>query len=59
MSVKHIAKGTALIGFINVVRIFVQLFSVPVLARFLSPVDYGLAAMTMPVILFVMMLADA
>jgi len=59
MSIKHIAKGTALIGFINVVRILIQLFSVPVLARFLSPVDYGLAAMTMPIILFVMMLADA
>ena len=40
-------------------RIVVQLFSVPVLARYLSPVDYGLAAMAMPVILFVMMIADA
>ena len=43
----------------NVVRLVVQLFSVPVLARLLSPADYGLAAMAMPVILFVMMIADA
>jgi O-antigen/teichoic acid export membrane protein len=59
LSIKALVKGTALIGFVNVVRLLVQLFSVPVLARLLSPEDYGLAAMAMPVILFVMMLADA
>ena len=59
MSLKQIAKGTALIGFINVVRLLVQLISVPVLARLLSPEDYGLAAMGMPVIFFLMMIADA
>jgi O-antigen/teichoic acid export membrane protein len=59
LSIKKIVKGTALIGSVNAVRLFVQLFSVPVLARLLSPEDYGLAAMAMPVILFVMMLADA
>ncbi len=59
LSFKQIAKGTALIGFVNVVRLVAQLFSVPVLARLLSPADYGLAAMSMPVILFVMMIADA
>ena len=59
MSIAKIARGTALIGLVNVLRLFVQLFSVPVLARFLSPVDYGLAAMAMPIILFVMMFADA
>ena len=59
MHILKVAKGAALIGCINVVRIVVQLFSVPVLARYLSPVDYGLAAMAMPVILFVMMIADA
>jgi O-antigen/teichoic acid export membrane protein len=59
MSIKQIAKGTVLIVSMNVVRILVQLFSVPVIARFLTPVDYGLAAMAMPIILFVMMIADA
>ena len=59
MSIKQIAKGTVFIGFINVVRLLVQLISVPILARFLSPFDYGLAAMAMPVILFLMMIADA
>ena len=44
---------------VNVLRLLVQLLSVPILARLLSPRDYGLAAMAMPVILFVMMLADA
>ncbi len=46
-------------GFTNVVRLAVQFVSVPILARFLSPEDYGLAAMAMPVILFLMTLADA
>ena len=59
MSLKQIARGTLLIGFINVVRLLLQLLSVPLLARFLSPEDYGLTAMAMPVILFLMMIADA
>src|SRR5690348_2540840 len=59
MSIRRIAQGTALIGCINVVRLFVQFFSLPVLARLLTPGDYGLAAMAMPVIIFLMMLADA
>ncbi|MBS0267230.1 MAG: lipopolysaccharide biosynthesis protein [Planctomycetes bacterium] len=59
MSIAKIVRGTAFIGFVNVLRLIVQFVSVPVLARLLSPVDYGLAAMAMPVILFVMLLADA
>ena len=59
MTIKQIVRGTALIGSMNVVRLLIQLFSVPVIARFLTPEEYGLAAMAMPIILFVMMLADA
>lgn len=59
MSIAKIVKGAAFIGFVNVLRLIVQFVSVPVLARLLSPVDYGLAAMAMPVILFVMLIADA
>jgi len=59
LSIKQIAKGTALIGLVNVVKLVIQFFSIPVLARLLSPADYGLAAMAMPVIIFVMMIADA
>lgn len=59
MSIRRIAQGTALIGCINVVRVFVQFFSIPVLARLLTPADYGLAAMAMPVVLLLMMIADA
>jgi O-antigen/teichoic acid export membrane protein len=59
MSFRRIAQGTALIGCINVVRLLVQFFSMPVLARLLAPGDYGLAAMAMPVIVLLMMLADA
>ena len=59
MFIRRIAQGTALIGCINVVRLFVQFFSIPVLARLLTPADYGLAAMAMPVVLLLMMIADA
>src|SRR5437879_118077 len=59
MSIRQIIRGTALISSMNVLRLLVQLFSVPVIARFLTPEEYGLAAMAMPIILFVMMLADA
>jgi len=59
VSIRRIAQGTALIGCINVVRLFVQFFSIPVLARLLTPADYGLAAMAMPVVLLLMMIADA
>jgi PST family polysaccharide transporter len=59
LSIATLVKGTAFIGFVSVLRLLVQFVSVPVLARLLSPVDYGLAAMAMPVILFVMLIADA
>jgi len=43
----------------NSIRIAVQIFAFPVMARLLSPAEYGLAAMAMPIILLVMTLADS
>ena len=58
-SLRLIATGALTMSSVSVLRLLVQLLSVPVLARFLSPEEYGLAAMAMPVILFLMMLADS
>lgn len=55
---RRLIKGAILISSINVVRLLVQFISVPLLARLLSPEEYGLAFMAMPFLLFVMMLAD-
>lgn len=59
MSVRNIAKGAASIALTNVFRVVVQTISVPLVARVISPDEYGLVAMAMPTVLFLMMLADS
>ncbi|MDZ4820227.1 MAG: lipopolysaccharide biosynthesis protein [Planctomycetota bacterium] len=44
---------------VTVLRILAQFLAVPILARLLSPIDYGVVAMAMPFVLFAMMIADA
>jgi PST family polysaccharide transporter len=55
---RAIAAGALTMSSVNILRLLVQFVSLPILARLLSPEDYGLAAMAMPLILFVMMIAD-
>jgi O-antigen/teichoic acid export membrane protein len=59
MSIKTIALGTAAISFVRLVRLLAQFVAIPILARLLSPADYGVVAIAMPFALFAMMLADA
>lgn len=59
MSIRRIALGTAAMSTANVLRLLVQFFAIPVLARRLSPTDYGLVGMAMPILAFSMMIADA
>ncbi len=59
MSLKQIASGAALISSINIIRLLLQTLSIPLLAHFLSPEDYGLSAIAMPIISFGMMLAQS
>jgi len=59
MSVRKTVWDTVAISLTNVVRLSAQFVAVPVLARILSPSDYGLVAMSMPFVLFGMMLADS
>ena len=44
---------------VNLVRLSAQFFAVPILARHLSPVDYGIVGMAMPIMALSLMIADA
>jgi PST family polysaccharide transporter len=57
-NLSSIATGAATLSLVNAFRLLLQTLSLPLMARLLSPDDYGLAAMAMPLVLFVMMLAD-
>jgi O-antigen/teichoic acid export membrane protein len=59
MSFRKIALGTAAMSFARFARLLVQFVAIPILARILTPADYGLVAIAMPFALFAMMLADA
>ena len=59
MSLKKIALGAAAMSAVNILKLLAQFVTVPILARLLSPADYGLVAIAMPFILFVMLIADS
>lgn len=59
MSLRKIAFGTAAMSSVNVLRLLAQFFALPLLARRLSPADYGVVGLAMPFLAFAMMLADA
>lgn len=44
---------------VTILRMLVQILILPVLARVLSPTDYGVVALAMPFVLFAMALSDA
>lgn len=51
--------GTATLSSVRIFRLLAQGVAIPLLARLLSPEEYGLMALAMPFALFAMMLADA
>lgn len=59
MSLRKITFNTAFTSSATVLRMLTQLFVLPVLARYLSPEDYGIVAMAMPFVIFTLMFADA
>jgi PST family polysaccharide transporter len=59
MSLGKIAFGTAAMSSVNVLRLLAQFFALPLLARRLSPADYGIVGLAMPFLTFAMMIADA
>ena len=59
VSLRRLLCDTAAVSSINVLRLIVQVLTVPVLARLLSPTDYGLVGMALPFMIFAMIVADA
>jgi O-antigen/teichoic acid export membrane protein len=55
---RRLALGTFAMGATNFVKIGIQLVMLPLMARLLGPSEYGLYSLAMPIVLFVMMLAD-
>jgi O-antigen/teichoic acid export membrane protein len=59
MSLRKTVFDTAALSSVNILRLLVQFLAVPVLARILSPADYGVVAMAMPFVFFAMIITDA
>lgn len=59
MAFSRIALGAAAMSAVSVIRLVAQFFVVPILSRLLSPADYGLMAMAMPFVIFMMAFTDA
>ncbi|UYY57068.1 lipopolysaccharide biosynthesis protein [Sphingomonas sp. S2-65] len=55
---EHATNGAVITGVAQAIKFVVQTSSVIVLARLLTPVDYGLIAMVTPILGFVMMFQD-
>lgn len=59
MALRTIAIGALSMSSVTVVRLLSQIFVLPVLSRYLSPEDYGIVAIAMPVVFFGMIFTDA
>lgn len=59
MSIRKTVFDTAAMSSVNMLRLVTQFLAVPILARLLSPADYGVVAMAMPFVLFAMIITDA
>jgi O-antigen/teichoic acid export membrane protein len=55
---RRLARGTAVHGIVNILKVAVQIVMLPLMARLLGPREYGLYSLAMPTVLFVAMLAD-
>lgn len=59
MTFRAIISGTAMISSVRMFRLATQFIAIPILARLLTPAEFGLVAIAMPFCLFAMMIADA
>ncbi len=56
---RRLAFGTMLMGASNIVKVAVQLVTLPLLARLLGPTEYGLYGLAMPAVFLMLMIADS
>jgi O-antigen/teichoic acid export membrane protein len=59
MPLRKIVFGTAIMSSVRMIRLVAQFVAIPILARLLTPEQYGVVAIAMPFALFAMMIADA
>lgn len=59
MSLRQITIGSAAMSSVTLLRMLAQFFILPLLARYISPSEYGLIAIAMPFVLFAMLFSDA
>ena len=55
---RRLALGAGALGAVSIVKMFLQIISLPIMARLLGPSEFGLYAIAIPVVAFVGMLAD-
>ena len=58
VSNRRLALGAAVMGGVNIAKVAVQFAMLPIMARLLGPEAYGLYALALPTVTFVLMLAD-
>jgi polysaccharide transporter, PST family len=58
VNLRTLAIGTVMLALAGVIRIGLQFLILPILARLLSPVEYGLVATCMPFIVFAQIFSD-
>lgn len=59
MSLRHLTISSLAMSSVTVIRMVMQIMIIPILARYLSPTDYGIVALAMPFVLFAMTFSDA
>ena len=59
MSLRQVTIGSIAMSSVGILRMIVQMGVIPVLARYISPHDYGIIAIAMPFVLFAMAFSDA
>lgn len=59
MSLRQVTIGSIAMSSVGILRMIAQMAVIPVLARYVSPHDYGIMAIAMPFVLFAMMFSDA
>ncbi|MCS3765061.1 lipopolysaccharide biosynthesis protein [Bradyrhizobium centrosematis] len=58
MALRRLAVGAALLSASNVVRLLLQFIMLPILARMLSPEEYGVVGIAMPFIIFAQIFSE-
>lgn len=59
MSLRQVTIGTIAMSSVGILRMVAQMAVIPVLARYITPHDYGIMAIAMPFVIFAMMFSDA